>query len=191
MSVTSLLRSQADSIHATYHTRIRELEQGNRQLQVELQSTKAELKAAKEKAGAKAAQLRKIIKAPGFPAKELLKKTSVPFTPTNDGLQNCDSLALLAGEYLQFVEQKDSLYEIQMTQYDSLLSRKDAIIALREHENLSQAILFSQSLKQQTVLEKNNFQLNKKLKRQRSARKWLVVGSALLSGIITHHISNK
>lgn len=191
MSSATLLKAQADSLHAHYQVTITDLEKRNKQLDTELQNTKVELKAAKAKAITKANEIKKIIYPPGYPAKELLKK-SISLNPVIDSsLQKCDSLALLVSEYLQESEQKDRLYETQINWQDSLLSGKDEIIVLRQSENLNLSVLFKQSLAAQQYLETNNLKLRKKMKRQRSAGKWLALGSAVLSGLTTHYLSNR
>lgn len=191
ISHATLLKAQADSLHAHYQVTITDLEKRNKQLDAELQNTKTELKAAKAKANAKASEIKKLIYSPGYPAKELLKK-STTFNPVIDSsLQKCDSLALLVSEYLQESEQKDRLYETQVTQQDSLLSGKDDIIVLQQSENLNLTTLFKLSVTEQKKLEKDNLKLRKKIKRQRSAGKWLALGSAILSGLTTHYLSNR
>ncbi|TXJ28230.1 MAG: hypothetical protein E6Q24_05470 [Chitinophagaceae bacterium] len=187
----ALLKQQADSLHAYYQAGIEELEARNKQLTAELQSTKAELKAAKSKANTKAAAIKKIINPPGYPAKELIKKSAASSFSENTELQNCDSLTILVSEFLEEAEQKDSLYDTYILQQDSLLTGKDEVIALQESENRNLSFLFKQSLSQQTILEKDNFSLRKKIKRQRSAGRWLAVGSAIITGIATHYLSNR
>jgi hypothetical protein len=191
VTTAMVLKKQADSLHAHYHAGITELEAQNKQLTTELQTTKAELKAAKSKVNTKAATLKKIINPPGYPAKELIKKSSASPVTENMEPQNCDSLTLLVSDYLEETEQKDSLYETYIVQQDSLLAGKDKIIALQENENQNLSFLFKQSLSQQTILEKDNLSLRKKIKRQRSAGRWLTLGSAIATGLITHYLSNR
>ncbi|MBN8877063.1 MAG: hypothetical protein J0I32_05910 [Sphingobacteriales bacterium] len=187
----ALLKQQADSLHAHYHASITALEARNKQLTTELQSTKAELKAAKSKTNTKAAAIKKIINPPGYPAKELIKKSSASPVSENPTLQNCDSLKILVGEFLEETEQKDSIYEAYTLQQDSLITGKDEVIVLQENENRNLSFLFKQSLSQQTILEKDNLSLHKKIKRQRSAGRWLAVGSAIITGLATHYLSNR
>lgn len=186
----TLLKELADSLHTQYKTTIDQLKKNNRQLDLELQNTKIELKAAKEKTNRKAAEIKKLV-TPGYPASELLKKTVLSTSPIDSSLQKCDSLALLVSDYLQDVEEKDSLYETQLVQQDSLLTGKDNIIALQNSENSNLSILYNQSLAQQTLLEKDNHSLRKKIKRKKATSKWLALGSALITGITTHYLSNR
>ena len=191
ISSATLLKAQADSLHSHYQATIIELETRNKQLGTELQNTKEALKAAKAKADAKAGEIKKMVYPPGYPSKELIKKSAALNTLIDSSLKKCDSLALLVVEYIQDVEQKEVLYETQISWQDSLLSGKDEIITLQQNENLNVSILFKQSLAQQTMLEKSNQKLRKKIKRQRSAGKWLAIGSAVLSGFATHYLSNR
>ncbi|MFN4313302.1 MAG: hypothetical protein ACK4E0_03340 [Chitinophagaceae bacterium] len=186
-----LLKAQADSLHAHYQTAITEIEKRNKQLTTELRNTKAELKTAKAKTTTKAAAIKKVITSPGFPARELIKKSSTSSIPENSEGQNCDSLVILVSEFLEEAEQKDSLYETYILQQDSLLTGKDNIIALQKNESSSLSLLFTQSLSQQTFLEKDNLSLRKKIKRQRSAGKWLAISSAIVTGLATHYLSNR
>ncbi len=187
----TLLKAQADSLHTHYQTTIAKLEKNNKELDAELQNTKAELKAAKAKANSKAAEIKKIITPPGYPAKDLLNKPTASLLPVGNDLEKCDSLVMLISEFLQDTEHKDSLYEAQLLQQDNLIAGKDAIIKVQENENLNLSFLLKQSLTQQTLLEKDNLKLHKKMKRQRSACKWLAFGSAVLSGITTHYLFNR
>jgi hypothetical protein len=191
VTAATLLRAQADSLHAYYQATIAELEGRNKGLATELQATKAELKEVKAKTSAKAAEIKKIIHSPGYPAKELLKKSTSAVINREENPERCDSLATLVSSYLAEAEQKDNLYEEQIALQDSLINGKDAIITLQQSESISQSILFRQSLSQLTLIEKDNLKLRKKLKRQRSAGKWLAFGSAVLTGIATHYFNNK
>lgn len=186
----ALLKAQADSLHAHYQAAIKKLKTRNEEISTELQSTKAELKAVKAKANSKAAEIKKII-TPGYPSKELLKKATAENMPVDTCLQKCDSLAILVNEYIQETEQKDSLYEMQAFQQESLINGKDSVISLFEGENLNLSVMFKQSLSQQSLLEKNNILLRKKMKRQRAAGRWLTLGTAILSAVTTHYLSNR
>jgi hypothetical protein len=187
----SLLKKQADSLKVFYQGKISELETSNKQLTVQLNATKAELNAAKLKANGKAAEIKKLIEPKGYPAKQLLEKAGVPAVLTEIQLQECDSLKLLVSDFIIENEIKDNLYEQQARQQDSLLTGKDAVIALQEGENLNLSILFKQSTTQQQILEKDNQLLRKQVKRKKKAGRWLAIGSAVVSGLATHYITNR
>ena len=64
-----LLKAQADSLHTHYQTAIIELESQNKKLDRQLQTTKAELEAAKAKTKTKATAIKQLLNPPGYPAK--------------------------------------------------------------------------------------------------------------------------
>lgn len=188
---SKLLQAQADSVHAYYKTTIATLEKRNTQLTTELQNTKVQLDAAKAKTKVKATVLKNMITPPGYPASKLLEKATNSPEADQRGLEKCDSLVQLVTDYLVDMEVKDSLYEMQSVYQDSLLAGKEAVIAAQESQQLHQAILLKQSLFEQQLLEKQYIRLQKQVKRQRSGGRWLALGTAILSGLATHYITNR
>ncbi len=204
----SRLKAQGDSLKASYDVKIKTLESANSQLEQHLEETKAALQAAKARAKTKAAGLKKIIEpkkmtAPhGYPARELLDKTipavastdvSIDSIDNNDNSNNsmtpCDSLQQLAGEYVQATEIKDSLYEMQISQQDSIIkTQNEQLCVQKEHQQQTDTLL-DQSLKAQESLVIENNHLHKVIKRKRRSGGILVFGAAILSGITTHYLS--
>lgn len=186
---TAMLKAQADSLHAYYQNNIAAIQASNDQLILELNVAKWELDDLKTKTKNKAVTIKKMIAPKGYPAKELLKKKETFPVTADIGLNKCDSLAQLVSEYIQESETKDSLTELQDARKDSLISGKDAIIAMHESDNLNLSLLFRQSLQQQQKLDKENLRLHKRLKRQRTAGRLLSIGTAILSGVATYYIT--
>lgn len=184
-----LLKKQADSIEDNYGTKITELETRNRLLHEELNTTKAELNAVKTKAKSKAATIKKLIEREGYPAKELLKKIDPSTVAIDSSLSLCDSLAQEVSEYIHLNETKDSLYEVQIGTQDNIISGKDSVIAFKTEEHNALNGLFNQSLKEQVRLLSENKQLQKRIKRQKLKGKLLALGTAILSGLATHYVT--
>ncbi|MEI9909787.1 MAG: hypothetical protein WDO71_08975 [Bacteroidota bacterium] len=150
---------------------------------------KKQLDAAKTKTKASATTIKKIIGPKGYPAKELLKKVNQPTVEIDNSLSPCDSLAQEVSEYIQNTELKDSLYEAQISLQDSVINVKDLVISasIKQFEKLS--TVFDQSIQEQLRLVSENKQLRKQVKRQKRNGKLLAFGTAVLSGLATHYLS--
>lgn len=186
-----LLQAQADSLHTHYQAAITDLDNQNKQLTRQLQTTKAELEAAKAKTKTKAAAIKQLLTPPGYPAKELLKKTSDSSTSFAQNPEKCDSLVCLLADFMVETEIKDSLYELQALTQDSLIAGQQAVITFHQSENLHLSFLLKQSLDEQQNLAKDYARLQKKMKRQRASGRWLAIGTAVLSGVATHYLTNR
>jgi len=180
-----LLKAQADSLHTHYQTAISELESQNKKLDRQLQTTQAELEAAKAKTKTKAAAIKQLLNPPGYPAKELLKKTGGSSTSFAENPEKCDSLVSLLADFM--IE----TYEVQALTQDSLIEGQQAVITLHQNENLQLSSLLKQSLAEQQSLVKDYIHLQKRMKRQRASGRWLAIGTAVLSGIATHYLTNR
>ncbi|MBN8865862.1 MAG: hypothetical protein J0H92_20985 [Sphingobacteriales bacterium] len=186
-----LLKAQADSLHTHYQTAISELESQNKKLDRQLQTTQAELEAAKAKTKTKAAAIKQLLNPPGYPAKELLKKTGGSSTSFAENPEKCDSLVSLLADFMIETEIKENLYEVQALTQDSLIEGQQAVITLHQNENLQLSSLLKQSLAEQQSLVKDYIHLQKRMKRQRASGRWLAIGTAVLSGIATHYLTNR
>ncbi len=183
------LKTQADSLHTHYQAQIQELEKSNSGLMQRLAQTKLELEAVKAKTKSKAGAIKKMIRPKGYPASALLTKSSAPVIENNIEPDRCDSLAMLIDEYIQESGVKDSLYEAQVLQQDSLLCAKEEIITLQSVENKNLTLFLEKSLLQEQSLTNENTRLQKKLKAQRRTSKLLTIGGAILTSLATHYLT--
>lgn len=184
-----VLHWQADSIEASYKVNIIELESRNEQLQQELNLTKLELNAVKAKSKSKAATIKKIIDPKGYPAKELLEKADPSLMVMNSGLSTCDSLVQEVNEYVELNEVKDSLYEVQISIRDNLITSKDSIIAFKTEKHKVFSSLFNQSLQDQQKMLSENNRLRRRIKLQKLKGKLFAIGTGVLSGLATHYLT--
>lgn len=184
-----ILKRQADSIETLYQAKITKLETANRQLQQELTTIKVQLNDVKAKAKQKEAVIKKITEPKGYPAKELLEKATPSSAAIVSPLITCDSLVQEVNEYIELNEKKEVYYETYIAIQDSIIEGKDSIIAFKITEYNALSRLFDQSLHEQQKLLAENNQLYKRFKREKRKGKLLAVGTALLSGLITHYIT--
>ncbi len=193
------LKKQADSLQTAYQEKISTLEKTNIELHSRLSQTKAELQTLKSKNKSKAATIKKITQPPGYPARNLLFNSSTEELPSysssyqptsiDTSATRCDSLTSLINEYLQEVEEKDSLYELVLSQQDSLLTIKNEQITLQSSQLKSLSGLLDDALLGQQTLARENSHLQKKIKRHRRGTRLLTLGTALISGFATHYFS--
>lgn len=184
-----VLQQKADSIEACYQIKITELENKNLQLQTELSATKVQLNAIKAKTKTKAATIKKMIVPQGYPTKELLKKIDPASVVMDSSLSPCDSLVQEVSGYIQDNELKDSLYEVQVILQDNIIAGKDSIIAIKTSQYIDLSTVFDQSVKQQETLFSENKFLRKQVKRQKRNGRLLALGTAILSGLATHYLT--
>lgn len=184
-----VLKQQADRIETSYQIKITELENKNLQLQTELSATKVQLNALKAKTKTKAATIKKMIGPQGYPAKELLKKIDPASVVMDSSLSPCDSLVQEVSEYIKDTELKDSLYEVQAGLQDSIITGKDSVIAIKTSQYSELSTVFDQSVKQQETLFSENKSLQRQVKRQKRKGRLLAIGTAILSGLATHYLT--
>ncbi len=190
----ALLKAQADSLHAYYENTIRTLENQNNELNQELSVTRSALEVAKEKVSIQAVAIKKAINSrpkgyPGYAAKDLLQQAAPDPTPLPSDSGKCDSLAQMVGNYLHDSEQKDSLYDRQAAQQDSIIFVKDTIISVLKTEKKIQSALLKQSFALQDELEAENLKLRKQFRRKRNGGRLLAIGASILTGVATHQLS--
>jgi hypothetical protein len=107
---------------------------------------------------------------------------------TEDNLDQCDSLAKEVISYTEANHRKDSVYESQLLQFDSLLHVKDRLVETSQNAYNDLRILFDKSLTSQTILQKENLALTKQNKRQKFKSKVLTGASLILSGLTTSYL---
>ena len=176
------LRKQADTIQKNYQKQINNLQDQNLELAQNLEVTQGLLDQAKQLCKQKELQIKKLTEPRGFPAKALLVKAD-----TIQGISNCDTLASLVLEYMADNHQKDSLYEVQLIQIDSVADIKDKFIETNEKAYSNLNLLFDQSLSAQQSLIKENQLLKRQFKRQRAKSKIITVGFMILTATATKY----
>lgn len=179
------LKKQADTINESYQKQIDNLQDQNMELAQNLEVTEGLLDQAKKLCKQKELQIKKLTEPKGFPAKELLAKVD-----TIKNTSNCDTLARLVVEYIADNHLKDSLYEIQLIQMDSVADVKDKFIETNEKAYNNLNLLFDQSLSaQQSLIKENNF-LKRQFKRQRFKSKVVTLGLMILTASATNFLSH-
>jgi hypothetical protein len=179
------LKKQADTIQENYQKQIDDLQDQNIELAQNLEVTQGLLEQTKQLCKQKEQQIKKLTEPKGFPAKDLLAKINKPKTDSD-----CDTLASLVVEYIENNHQKDSLYEVQVIQMDSLVSVKDKLIETNERAYMNLNLLFDQSLTAQQSLIKENKFLQRQFKRQRFKSKVVTVGLMILTATVTKYLSH-
>lgn len=177
------LKKQADTIQETYQKQIADLQDQNLELQQNLEITQGLLDQSKQLCKQKEEQIKKLIKPKGYAAKALLAKVD-----TLQSVSDCDSLASLVVQYIDGNNRKDSLYEVQLIQMDSVVSVKDKLIDVNEKAYTNLNLLFNRSLTAQETLLKENKLLQRQFKRQRFKNKVVTVGLMILTATATNYL---
>jgi len=107
---------------------------------------------------------------------------------TVERLANCDTLQQIVVELIENSNFKDSLYEASISNYEDQLKNKDSTI--QEQINLYSATknFLHQSLHEQQLLEVQNKQLQKQVKRQKIKGKIVTAGLLILSGVVVSQL---
>lgn len=177
-------RKQADTIQANYQRQIDNLQDQNLELAKNLEVTQGLLDLARQLCKQKELQIKKLTAPKGFPAKELLAKAD-----TIKNKSSCDTLTSLVDEYIEDNHRKDSLYEIQIIQMDSVVSVKDKLIETNERAYTNLKCLLDESLSSQKDLINENKLLRKQCKRQRFKSKVVTLGLMILTATTTNFLS--
>lgn len=180
------LKKQADTIQENYQEQIANLQDQNLELQQNLEVSQGLLDQAKLVCKQKEQQIKKLTEPKGYPAKRLLAKVD-----SSRPASNCDTLASLVVEYMAGNHRKDSLYEVQLIQMDSVVSIKDASIETNEKAYCDLKLLFNQSLTTQETLIKENKQLKRQFKRQRFKNKIITGGMMILTATATNYLLHR
>lgn len=178
------LKKKADTIQANYQKQISNLQDQNIELAQNLEVTKGLLDQTKQLCKQKELQIKKLTEPKGFAAKDLLTRADT-ITKTS----NCDTLASLVVEYIDRNHEKDSLYEIQLIQMDSIASIKDELLETNERAYTNLKLLFNESLSSQKNLVNENKLLRKQFKRQRFKSKVVTLGLMILTATATNFLS--
>ncbi len=182
-----VLKKQADTIQENYLKQIASLQDQNIELQESLEITQSLLEEAKQNARQSENKIKKIIEPKGYPAKDLLQKIEITPSGNND-LSPCDSLITQVDEYIEENHRKDSLYEAQLIQMDSVVTVKDDLIQANEKAYTNLNLLFGQSLTAQENLSKGNKLLQRQFKRQQFKNKLVTVGLMILSATAANYL---
>ena len=195
VSTPKELKKEAVGVEQTYQKQIESLQSQNLQLQQSLEVTQGLLDEAKQAAKEKENKIKKIIAPQGYSAKELLSKSAKELLNKKDNSEEtpeaksiCDSLVTEVIGYIQENHRKDSLYEIQLVQMDSVVTVKDDLIQANEKAYTNLNLLFSQSVTAQQNLAKENKLLQRQFKRQRLKNKLVTAGLMILSATATNYL---
>ena len=181
------LKKQADTTESKYQQKIVDLESRNRELEQNLNTTEELLAQAKQKVKQTETRIKLITGLNISPPKQLSGSTD-SLQADNNKISPCDSLVTVVGDYILENNEKDSLYDEQITTMDSLSRNKDSVIQTSAESYNSLHRLFDQSLDQQQSLQKQNLQLQKQVNRQRLKSKLVTIGLLFLSGTATNYL---
>jgi len=204
---TKSLKKEANSAEASYQKQIETLTSQNVDLQHQMEVSEGLLEDAKNIAGRKEDHIKELIRQSKFSLPKSLEKSfnanpqrylpngetgffensQVALLPDRDD-NYCDSLAQEVTSYIAENKHKDSIYDLQLTQFDSMLSNKDVVIETSRKAYDDLKLLFDKSLFSQATLQKENLQLTSQHKRQKFKSKVLTGALLLLSGFITNYI---
>jgi hypothetical protein len=204
---TKSLKKEAISSEASYQKQIETLTSQNVELQQQMEVSQGLLEDAKNIAGRKEDHIKELIRQSKSSSPKGLEKSfnanPQRYLPNGQTgfLQNsqvvllpgkednyCDSLAQEVTTYIADNKHKDSIYELQLTQFDSLLSNKDVVIETSRKAYDDLKILFDKSLFSQATLQKENLQLASQNKRQKFKSKVLKGALLLFSGFTANYI---
>src|SRR5258706_2278867 len=173
------LKKEAVNIEESYQKQIANLQDQNLELQQNLEVTQSLLEQAKQAAKQKEINIKKIIEPKSSFARELLRQED-DARQANDS-SPCDSLVAEVIGYIDQNHRKDSLYEVQLIQVDSVVTVKDDLIHANEKAYTNLNLLFGQSLTAQESLTKENKLLQRQFKRQRFKNKLVTEGVMIIS----------
>ena len=180
------LKKEAATIEINYQKQIASLQDQNIELQQDLEVTQGLLDQAKQMTKQLENKIKKLIEPTGYPAKRLIEK--VKTNEISSDLTPCDSLINVVSDYIDENHRKDSIYELQILQMDSMVSIKDDLIQTNRVAYTTLHKLFEQSVSSQENLNKENTQLRKQFKRQRFKNKLVTAGLMILSATATNYL---
>jgi hypothetical protein len=180
------LKKQAVTIEENYQKQIASLQDQNIELQQNLEISQGLLDQAKETTKQLENKIKKLIEPIGYPAKRLIQKVKI--NEISSDPSPCDSLINVVSDYIEENHRKDSIYELQIIQMDSMVSIKDDLIETNTvaYSNLHK--LFDQSVASQENLIKENTQLRKQFRRQRFKNKLVTAGLMIISVTATNYL---
>jgi hypothetical protein len=181
-----VLKKEAIAIEENYQKQIASLQDQNMELQQDLEVNQGVLDQAKEVTKQLENKIKKLIEPAGYPAKRLIEK--VKASEISSDLPHCDSLINVVSDYIEENHRKDSIYELQIIQMDSVVSIKDDLIQTNAEAYCNLHQLFEQSVVSQENLIKENTQLRKQFKRQRFKNKLVTAGLMILSATATNYL---
>ncbi len=177
------LKKQADAIQENNQKQIADLQDQNIELLQNLEVTQGLLDQTKQVCEQKEKQIKKLTEPKGYPAKALLTKVD-----TSEFVSNCDSLINVVNDYIEENHRKDTIYDVQLMQMDSVVTEKDDLVQSNKEAYTNLHKLFDQSLVNQESLTRENKQLQRQFKRQRLKNKLVNVGLMILSATATKYL---
>lgn len=187
------LKNEAEKNEISFQKQIETLQEQNISLQQDFELTRGALSRTKRGARNSECKIKTILKDRqhtgniqlSYPAlDDIVQSTS----ETESGSSINDSLANEVLSYIEENRRKDSIYEVQLVQMDSILSGKDQVIesSLKAYSDLQ--LLFDQSLSNQKLLQKENLALKSDYRKQRVKSKLLGIGLTVLSGLTVSYL---
>jgi hypothetical protein len=110
---------------------------------------------------------------------------------TITAIENCDSLAALANDLILGSLARDSLADAQAVQLTVQVQNRDSVIQLQQSAYTALKQDFQISILNQQVLEANNKQYKKLLKKQRRKTGLAAIAGVIISGITLKALLNK
>lgn len=201
------IKKEASNIEVSYQKQIETLTSQNTELQQQLELSQGLLDVAKHEAKDKENNIQQLIGQIKSPPVDLFQnsfktnpKTYLSshqlklleddeialFSEKADKNYICDSLVKEVSSYIEANHRKDSIYEVQLIQFDSLLSVKDLLTEASKKAYNDLHLLFDKTVLNQTSLQKENIALRKENKQQRFKSKLFASGLMILSGFAAH-----
>ena len=187
---TKQLSKEVSIIEKNYQNRIVVLQNKNSELQQKLSTAQSSLDKAKQSVKQKESRVKKLARSDNTIKKKWsIENYNLPFFDESPG--NCDSLKIEVDEYINENHRKDSLYEIQLSTMDSVVSVKDSIVHTTEGLYNSLHQIYDKAIAAQLILQNENHVLRKKEKRRKVKSKIVTAGLMLLTGaaanFLLHH----
>lgn len=196
------LKKDATNIEVSYQKQIDDLNKQNIDLQFQLQVSQSLLDEAKEATLKREKKIKNLIeeqkqkkKADDLLSNALTKQSTEPDKQkTSRGYvalfdnNVCDSLAEEVQKYMAENHRKDSIYEVQLSGFDSVISIKDKIIQSGQTAYNSLNTLFQKSLSDQNNLALENKNFKKQLVSQKVKSKIFTAALFVLSGFTANYM---
>jgi hypothetical protein len=182
-ATTKQLNKQASVIEKEYQAWIASLQDQNAKLQSGLCYTQSLLDQAKQTAKQKENRIKINLDTKKVQKKALaLDSYTIPLFDCPP--DNCDSLKNEITEYINENHRKDSLYETQISQLDSVVWIKDSIIHVNEGLHNSFREVFDKTIAGHKALQEENRLLRKKEKRRKRKSRLITAGLLIVSGSV-------
>jgi hypothetical protein len=184
---TKQLDKQVSTIEKAYQNSIVLLQNKNSELQQKLATTQSSLEQAKQSVRQKERTVKKFAQT-GNSIKKKLSFENYTIPLFEQSSCDCDSLKIEVAEYINENLRKDSLYEMQLSTMDSVISVKDSIVHSTEGLYNSLHQIYDKTIIAQQVLQNENHVLKKREERRKVKNKVLTAGLMILSGAVANFL---